>query len=443
MKKRFVQLFVVCMVTVIMFCGCNSKVAETSSVEVSSRTIPTELADYQLHSETFLSNFGNSISDFMPELSSTGVLLPPLKNGKIVPKPGDLLRIDLILPNGWTMRVPEFGEGIYADGLYAPINIYNDGECIGTVGYGDFTADTIERWDGDGFDGEPIELSTEDEYKAIYWSNPRWLHDYLPIAQKEFDSSATCKILYSAEELKADKDYYNKGILHYDKTCSRYIGIELQDGAATDEQLAIIAKSIRLLVSEKPAPAPLPVPVIVAPSGYNEQNVDYLAYQDGSTENSGGATPFTMRLSLPDGWTVRKPEKEEQTIPLMAMEIYNDDTVIGSVGYMTFEISPGTNEENFHRMIYNQLMLGSVINWDNDYTPVTMTETACTATCQVMVKYPKEGQSMAEAEEVFTPAILSYEEKLLVYIGMSFEQGAVTDEQLAVIAKSIRLLSVQ
>lgn len=94
-------------------------------------------------------------------------------------------------------------------------------------------------------------------------------------------------------------------------------------------------------------------------------------------------------------------------------------------------------------MIYGPLMLGSVVNWDNDYTPVTMTETTCTATCRVMRKAdgPEwEGVSMADRPERYSPAILSYDEKLLVYVAFSFEEGLVTGEQLDGIARTIRLL---
>lgn len=42
--------------------------------------------------------------------------------------------------------------------------------------------------------------------------------------------------------------------------------------------------------------------------------------------------------------------------------------------------------------------------------------------------------------ERYSPAILSYDEKLLVYVAFSFEEGLVTGEQLDGIARTIRLL---
>lgn len=51
------------------------------------------------------------------------------------------------------------------------------------------------------------------------------------------------------------------------------------------------------------------------------------------------------------------------------MDLYDGETRVGSVGCGTFTFAGPTTGENFHRMIYGPLMLGSVVNWDNDYTP--------------------------------------------------------------------------
>ena len=141
---------------------------------------------------------------------------------------------------------------------------------------------------------------------------------------------------------------------------------------------------------------------------------------------------------------MKRPARAEAAADLFTpMDLYDGETRVGSVGCGTFTFVGPTTGENFHRMIYGPLMLGSVVNWDNDYTPVTMTETTCTATCRVMCKAdgPEwEAVSMADRPERYSPAILSYDEKLLVYVAFSFEEGLVTGEQLDGIARTIRLL---
>ena len=84
-------------------------------------------------------------------------------------------------------------------------------------------------------------------------------------------------------------------------------------------------------------------------------------------------------------------------------------------------------------------MLGSVVSWDIDYTPVKENDTACTATCKVMHRIALPGQDNASAEVIYHPAILSYDRDLLAYIGIEFAEGTVTEEELTEIARSIHL----
>ena len=143
--------------------------------------------------------------------------------------------------------------------------------------------------------------------------------------------------------------------------------------------------------------------------------------------------PFKLTLELPSGWTIIIPEnKDELKGGFSSVNIYNND-YIGCISYNTFIIYEGTTEENFYRSVYNQLMLGSMVNWDFDYTPVKEDENNCAATCKIMQKLPNQN------EPSYSPGILAYNKDLLVYISIAFDEDTVTDDELKSIAESITL----
>lgn len=60
--------------------------------------------------------------------------------------------------------------------------------------------------------------------------------------------------------------------------------------------------------------------------------------------------------------------------------IYEGDKLLGSICYNMFEV-PREGEYGIeHVEIYNQLMLGAHVNWNNEYRTVTESETHGTAT---------------------------------------------------------------
>lgn len=378
-------------------------------------------------------------------VDENGDLLPPARSGAADFRAEELVTLDLLLPEGWTAQLPDEGEGTYAEMLRGPVNLYRGDQCVGTVGYDRFDDEPIEAWEDYGFDAPPADY--QGYYRWLMTGFRTWDDGYTPIARTGRTSAATCRVRYPARLFEDGADYRNKGVLFCDLDLLYFTGIELLDSALTDEQLRVIADSVRLSAGERPFAPPLPVPSVETPEGYRQTEILFPAYQDGKEDYNAEIyeiPSFTLRMALPEGWTVRKPA---QTAPaggfFTPMDLYDGETPIGSVGYMTFEVVGPTTEENFHRMIYHQLMLGSVVNWDNDYTPVTMTETTCTATCRVMRKAdgPEwEGVSMAGRPDLYSPAILSYDEKLLVYAAISFEEGAVTGEQLESIARTVRFL---
>jgi len=172
--------------------------------------------------------------------------------------------------------------------------------------------------------------------------------------------------------------------------------------------------------------------------------ISFPAYQEGKkdyNERIYDVEPFTLAIDLPEGWTVKLPAEEERKTSYAFTPVYlfKGETFMGSIGYNVFELYEDTTEENFYRSVYNQLMLGSMYNWNREYTPVRETENSCSATCRIMTKTPEKGQSAAAADEVFLPGVLSYNIDMLVYVAIQLEEDAVTDEQLKTIAESINL----
>lgn len=167
--------------------------------------------------------------------------------------------------------------------------------------------------------------------------------------------------------------------------------------------------------------------------------VIFPAYEDNRTEYNTkifDISPFTLNIDLPSGWSIQNPGGE--LLPdvgggFSPVDILNGDKTVGSIDYNVFELYEGTTDENFYRSVYNQLMLGSVVSWDNDYSPVKEDETSCTATCKVSVRDPETDST------TYYPAILAYNKDLLVYVNIAFDENAVDEETLSAMAESVRL----
>lgn len=144
--------------------------------------------------------------------------------------------------------------------------------------------------------------------------------------------------------------------------------------------------------------------------------------------------PFILNIKLPKVWDVVVPDSEDEAISgFSTVAVYDHDKYVCSISYNTFTSNKNTNEENFYRYVYNQLMLGSIVTWDNNYTVVKKDDNSSTATCDVTVNSP-------QAKFEF-PGILSYDISVLTYIMISFEncEVDVTQKTINDIAKSILL----
>ncbi|MDE6221860.1 MAG: M56 family metallopeptidase [Lachnospiraceae bacterium] len=180
-------------------------------------------------------------------------------------------------------------------------------------------------------------------------------------------------------------------------------------------------------------------------AGANVYQVQFPAHEFDKTEYNAQIfeiEPFTLQITLPENWSLVCPQSEEEAYlggagGFCPVLVYEGDKLLGSICYNTFEV-PQEGEYGIEYVaIYNQLMLGAQVNWNNNYQPVAENETNCTAVCKISVDDPETG------EERFYPGILSYDKELGVYIAIDFIAGELSDEDediVAEIAESILLL---
>ena len=153
------------------------------------------------------------------------------------------------------------------------------------------------------------------------------------------------------------------------------------------------------------------------------------------TDAAGGR--FTASLTLPQGWTAAPVQPGEPAFAAMLfapVNLYADGRLAGTIATNDFAYHPEAEGENFRVSVYHDIMLGSVVSWDDSYTPVRTTGNAETAICRV--RYQTGG---ADGTTEYNDGILSYDIGLLKYIAIELEEGAVDAGQLAQIAESVAL----
>ena len=166
--------------------------------------------------------------------------------------------------------------------------------------------------------------------------------------------------------------------------------------------------------------------------------ITFPAYREGREDYNAAIydiQPFQVSLALPEGWSVRVPPAEDRrtSFAFTPLWLYQGEEYAGSIGYNTFEIYPDVPEETFYRMVYNQLMLGSVINWDNEYTVARDWGSGCSATVQIT-----ESQGAAGPTEA-RPGILAYDRDQLVYVAIELENGRLSGQEVWELAESLEI----
>ena len=149
--------------------------------------------------------------------------------------------------------------------------------------------------------------------------------------------------------------------------------------------------------------------------------------------------PFSLSLTLPDGWSIKKQEATEDEFKLLSVfskyNILNEDKIlVGVAGYNKYEVYEGA--ENEPAAIYNQIALGNDYQFDVRETYKVMNETKTGVTAVTDVYY---SAAVNDGKEKRNKGIVSYNKDMSVYVAFEFNQARITDEQLESVAKSIEI----
>lgn len=163
------------------------------------------------------------------------------------------------------------------------------------------------------------------------------------------------------------------------------------------------------------------------PGDLSEKNEDNAAIFDIDT--------FSLSFVLPDGWTTDfAADLRAYDCPglFSKIGIWNDKGILaGIVGYNIYDVT-----KDDPRAVYNQIALGNHYQFDvrDSYKVVKDTSTGTTARCVVY-----RSAQMTGAQEVENYGIVSCNKKLGVYIAMELFSGELSDEQMTVLAESVRI----
>ncbi len=172
---------------------------------------------------------------------------------------------------------------------------------------------------------------------------------------------------------------------------------------------------------------------------YNNHKIQFPASELGKNENNEALfniDPFTLSIDLPENWNTKVVEAAEGLNGgYSPVDIITDNgDIIATIDFNIF-VPPETtgdsdpSKENYYRMVYNQLMLGSMVNWNCDYTAVKSDEISENAVCRIMYD---------TVSTFYKPGILAYNNKLGVYINIDFK-NQIADSTLKQIAYSVSL----
>lgn len=148
-----------------------------------------------------------------------------------------------------------------------------------------------------------------------------------------------------------------------------------------------------------------------------------------------GIHPFSAAIELPAEWGILVPEQYAGTgLPdgHSPVFIMSGGKYIGTIDFDVFDPSDGDKtSQGYYRTVYSQIMLGSVVSWDCNYTPVKKSGHFESATCRIMAKSSKE--------EDYKPGILAYDCAAGVYIKICFDDPKLDSRLLKEIAGSVCL----
>ncbi|MDE5576724.1 MAG: M56 family metallopeptidase [Oscillospiraceae bacterium] len=144
--------------------------------------------------------------------------------------------------------------------------------------------------------------------------------------------------------------------------------------------------------------------------------------------------PFDVRFLMPAGWRYAAPAGDVKAYwegfssPRNILD--ENDQIVGTVAFSRIEI--GYNgDEDYRSTVYEQIVLDYFKSWYGDYKSVRSDQDGGSGVASVTSKDPETGT------ETRYHAALGYNTNISVYVGIRFKEGAVTDEELEMIAESI------
>ncbi len=326
--------------------------------------------------------------------------------------------LTIALPQEWDIVVPNGDDAMGVSMVF----IMDGEECIGAIDCGIYSKfDDVEFGDPSynqtiltnimARKEKPMEFyddfTTAEKVTGEWSMQPfgiRAVTDDVIVRSDDSMAVATCTMYrnYGGME-NADVLHYGSGILSYTAYPYEYAYACFAD--VLDEKLLNdIVSSIELTTT-----------------ALEQQSVTFPAYYDNETEYNKdifSAVPFELDITLPEKWEIVVPEKEQRS-GFSAVDIVADGEIVGSIDFNIYDKYEGMEygEPNYHQMVFNQLFLGSVINWNADYTEVKTDGWLKSATCSI---YHNDSADGRNDDVEYTSGILAYRDDMQVYVNISF-----------------------
>ena len=178
------------------------------------------------------------------------------------------------------------------------------------------------------------------------------------------------------------------------------------------------------------------VPANTAVTVSNKANGDETLVTLRYTETVGNG--FSVTFALPQGWTVSTEGGGADFALAAGAQIFapGSDEPVGWIGYDLLgshieQYEPPQEEDQV--FYYSQLMLGSVVNWNNEYQELLREGDTVSATC--LVGYHEGG---AGGTTQYDWGILARDERIGRFVGIKITRDAIEEDALKEIACSIR-----
>lgn len=245
----------------------------------------------------------------------------------------------------------------------------------------------------------------------------------------------------------------------YQIECAQgYLDLNLSACLYSDEE-AELSVDLLALAQGQPQPqapaAPEAQPVESIPQSTSEQDMTqrvsatFPAYQEGRSEYNGeyyDQAPFTASFLLPQGWSLKEPEKADrvfdQGMNTQLLVCDSAGNAVGRIGYGLIETAqPGQEPEagEEYKLVYCYLRTPSSCFWE-DYRVVKRTASGENAVATVHYGQTEPGESAAAAQEHTAHGALAYDRELGVYVALRMEEDApLTADQVEALAQSLTL----